>query len=99
MNNQKTAGMRTETDSMGPIEVPADRYWGAQTARSLIHFAIGLDKMPRAIIRAMGILKKASAEVNRDLGKLSADKAKLIVQAADEVTAGTPDHYLRLSVW
>src|SRR5205807_2049644 len=58
---------RTETDSMGPIEVPADRYWGAQTARSLIHFAIGQERMPRAVIRAFGILKKAAAEVNREL--------------------------------
>src|SRR6202022_100003 len=76
---------RTETDSMGPIEVPADRYWGAQTARSLIHFAIGTDRMPRAVIRAIGILKKASTLVNRDLGKLPEDRARLIVQAADEV--------------
>src|SRR5438132_4233755 len=99
MNNQKTAGMRTETDSMGPIEVPNDRYWGAQTARSLIHFAIGADKMPRTIIWAMGILKKACAEVNRDLGKLPADKAKLIIQAADEVIEGKLDNHFPLSVW
>src|SRR5947207_4597689 len=99
MNNQKKAGMRTETDSMGPIEVPNDRYWGAQTARSLIHFAIGADKMPRTIIWAMGILKKACAEVNRDLGKLPADKAKLIIQAADEVIEGKLDDHFPLSVW
>src|SRR5260370_25408531 len=99
MKNQKTAGTRTETDSMGPIEVPNDRYWGSKTARSLIHFALGPDKMPRTIIRAMGILKKACAEVNRDLGKLPADIAKLIVQAADEVIEGKLDDHFPLSVW
>src|SRR6266852_7319954 len=99
MQNQKTSGTRTETDSMGPIEVPNDRYWGAQTARSLIHFAIGADKMPRTLIWAMGILKKACAEVNRDLGKLPADKAKLIVQAADEVIEGKLDDHFPLSIW
>ncbi len=99
MQNQQNVDTRTETDSMGPIEVPNDRYWGAQTARSLIHFAIGADKMPRTLIRAMGILKKACAEVNRDLGKLPADKAKLIVQAADEVIEGKLDDHFPLSVW
>ena len=69
--------VRTETDSMGPVTVPADRYYGAQTGRSLVHFAIGTDRMPRAVIRAFGILKKAAAEVNRDLGKLPEDKARL----------------------
>ena len=68
-------GFRIETDSMGPIEVPADRYWGAQTQRSLIHFAIGADVMPRGMIRAFGILKKAAAETNVALGALSAEKA------------------------
>src|ERR1700722_14182438 len=80
--NAKT---RTETDSMGAIEVPADHYWGAQTARSLIHFAIGHDLMPRSIIRAIGILKKAAAEANHELGKMPAEKAELIVRAANEV--------------
>ncbi len=75
------AGARIESDSMGKIEVPNDRYYGAQTARSLIHFDIGTDKMPREMIRAFGILKKAAARVNQDLGKLSAEKTKLIVQA------------------
>src|SRR5947209_19249177 len=92
-------GVRTETDSMGPIEVPSDRYWGAQTARSLIHFAIGQDRMPRAVIRAFGILKKASALVNRELGKLPEDKARLIVQAADEVISGKLDDQFPLSIW
>ena len=75
---------RTESDSMGSIEVPADRYYGAQTARSLIHFDIGCDTMPHELIRAFGILKKAAALVNQDLGKLSSEKAALIAQAADE---------------
>jgi fumarate hydratase class II len=90
---------RIETDSMGPIEVPADRYWGAQTARSLIYFNIGRDTMPRAMIRAFGILKKAAAEVNRDLGKLPEDKARLIIQAAEEVIAGQLDDHFPLRVW
>lgn len=90
---------RTESDSMGPIEVPIDRYYGAQTARSLIHFAIGNDVMPRELVRAFGILKKAAAEVNRDLGKLPEDKAKLILQAADEVIAGGLDAHFPLRIW
>ena len=76
---------RTETDSMGAIEVPADRYYGAQTARSLIHFDIGRDVMPRELIRALGILKQAAALVNRDLGQLSEAKCRLIAQPSDEV--------------
>ena len=90
---------RTETDSMGPIEVAADRYWGAQTERSLHHFNIGDDRMPREMIRALGILKKAAALVNEELGKLSHDKAKLIVQACDEVIEGRLDAHFPLRVW
>src|SRR4051812_25328862 len=90
---------RIEKDSMGPIEVPADRYYGAQTARSLVHFAIGADTMPRPIIRAFGVLKKACALVNRDLGKLPPDKADLIVRAADEVIEGNLDDHFPLVVW
>ena len=90
---------RTESDSMGKIEVPADRYYGAQTARSLIHFDIGKDTMPPELIRAFGILKKAAALVNQDLGKLPAEKAKLIVQAADEVIAGKLDDHFPLRIW
>jgi fumarate hydratase, class II len=93
------AQTRIESDSMGKIEVPADRYYGAQTARSLIHFDIGRDTMPPELIRAFGILKKAAALVNQDLGKLSPDKAKLIVQAADEVIAGKLDEHFPLHVW
>ena len=90
---------RTESDSMGKVEVPADRYYGAQTARSLIHFAIGKDTMPAELIRAFGILKKACALVNQDLGKLSADKARLIVQAADEVISGKLNEHFPLRIW
>ena len=90
---------RIETDSMGSIEVAADRYWGAQTERSLHHFNIGNDRMPREMIRAFGILKKAGALVNEELGKLSPDKAKLIVQACDEVIEGRLDEHFPLRVW
>ncbi len=90
---------RTETDSMGKMEVRADRYYGAQTARSLVHFAIGKDTMPAELIRAFGILKKAAALVNQDLGKLPADKARLIAQAADEVIAGKLDEHFPLRIW
>src|SRR4029453_5165955 len=93
------APARIESDSMGQIEVQADKYWGAQTQRSLHHFNIGYDVMPREMIRALGILKKACALVNQDLGKLSADKAKLIVQACDEVIEGKLDDHFPLRVW
>ena len=100
--------VRIEEDSMGKIEVPADRYYGAQTARSLIHFAIGDDRMPRSIIRAFGILKKAAALVNSDLGLFKqkkdtdldpAKKVDLIAQAADEVIAGKLDDHFPLRIW
>jgi fumarate hydratase class II len=84
---------------MGGIEVPANAYWGAQTQRSLIHFNIGFDVMPRELIRALGILKKAAAVVNFDLGKLAEDKKDLIVRAADEVIEGKLDEHFPLRVW
>src|SRR5271168_4848338 len=93
------AQTRMESDSMGKIEVPCDRYYGAQTARSLIHFDIGRETMPPELIRAFGVLKKAAALVNKDLGKLSAEKTKLIVQAADEVIAGKLDEHFPLHIW
>jgi fumarate hydratase class II len=96
---EQYAKTRTETDSMGAIEVPADRYWGAQTERSLHHFNIGDDRMPREMIRALGILKKAAAQVNEELGKLPADKATLIIQACDEVIEGKLDSHFPLRVW
>ncbi|HEX9709005.1 MAG TPA: class II fumarate hydratase [Candidatus Thermoplasmatota archaeon] len=97
--HEHAGGTRTETDSMGPIEVPAAAYWGAQTQRSLLHFDIGDDRMPRELIHAFGTLKKAAALVNQDLGKLAADKAALIVRAADEVAAGRLDGEFPLRVW
>jgi fumarate hydratase, class II len=96
---EQSAKTRIETDTMGAVEVPADRYWGAQTQRSLHHFNIGDDRMPREMIRALGILKKAAALVNEDLGKLPADKASLIVQACDEVIEGKLDEQFPLRVW
>jgi len=96
---EQAAKTRTETDSMGAIEVRADRYWGAQTQRSLHHFNIGDDRMPREMIRALGILKKAAALVNQDLGKLPEDKASLIVRACDEVIEGKLDDHFPLRVW
>ena len=87
----ETVPTRTETDSMGPIEVPDHQYWGAQTQRSLHHFSIGDELMPAAVIRGMAILKKAAALVNRDLDKLSQEEADLIVRAADEILDGKHD--------
>ena len=92
-------GKRIESDSMGQIEVPANHYWGAQTERSLHHFAIGDDTMPAELIRAFAVLKKAAALVNHDLGKLSAEKTELIVRAADEVIEGKLKEEFPLRVW
>jgi len=96
---KKTPSHRTETDSMGSIEVPNEKYWGAQTARSLIHFSIGEDRMSRSMIRAFGILKKAAAQVNVELGILPQEKAKFIIEAADEVIQGKLDDHFPLRVW
>ena len=91
--------VRVESDSMGPIDVPAEHYWGAQTERSLHHFAIGHETMPPALIRAFGVLKLASARVNRDLGKLDDERATLIEQAAAEVIDGDLDGEFPLRIW
>jgi len=96
---EQTVRTRIESDSMGKIEVPSNVYWGAQTQRSLIHFNIGRDTMPPELIRAFGILKKAAALVNQDLGKLPADKASLITRAADEVIAGKLNDQFPLRIW
>jgi fumarate hydratase class II len=99
-----SSGTRIESDSMGTIGVPSDKYYGAQSARSLVHFDIGdgawpRDVMPKQVIKAMATLKKAAALVNRDLAKLDADKAELIVRVADEIIAGKLDAHFPLRVW
>src|SRR5215204_5067686 len=96
---EQKAGTRVESDSMGEVEVRGDRYWGAQTERSLHHFDIGFDVMPREMVRALGVLKKAAALVNEELGKLASEKARLIERAADEVIEGKLDEYFPLRVW
>ena len=90
---------RTESDSMGQIEVPAEHYWGAQTQRSLHHFAISRDTMPRRVIQAFGVLKRAAADVNTDLGLLPADKRDLIVTVASEIAGGGLLEEFPLRVW
>jgi fumarate hydratase class II len=90
---------RVESDSMGTIEVPAEHYWGAQTQRSLVHFSIGDDRMPKGVYHAYGYVKKAAATVNAKAGKLSKDKADLIISVADEVIAGKLDSEFPLYVW
>jgi len=95
----QASGTRQESDSMGTIAVPADHYWGAQTQRSLIHFAIGDDHMPKAVYHAYGYVKKAAAIVNAGAGKLPKDKADLISKVADEVIAGKLDSEFPLYVW
>src|ERR1700676_5050536 len=91
--------IRIETDSFGAIEVPADRYWGAQTERSLKNFRIGGHVMPMSIIRALGIIKRAAAEVNMDLGHLDAKLAAAIIRAAQEVIEGNLNDHFPLVVW
>jgi fumarate hydratase class II len=92
-------GTRVESDSMGQVEVPAEHYWGAQTQRSLIHFSIGNDHMPKAVYHAYGYVKKAAALVNADAGRLDGELAEAIVAAADEVIAGKLDSDFPLYVW
>ncbi len=95
----RSASSRTETDSFGPIEVPADRYWGAQTERSRQNFRIGHDRMPMAIVRALGIVKLASAQTNRELGLIDQRRARAIIRAAREVIDGKLDDHFPLVVW
>ncbi len=99
MADEQGAPTRVETDSMGPIEVPADRYWGAQTARSLVHFSIGDDTMPASVVHAFGVLKEAAAMANTDLGVLEPKQRDLIVEAAREVADGALDAHFPLRVW
>lgn len=91
--------IRKESDSMGSIDIPADRYYGAQTARSLIHFSIGEDRLPRAMIRALGILKKSAASVHQQTGDLSEEKAEAIIAASQEVIEGKFDTEFPLRIW
>ena len=90
---------RIETDSFGPLEVPSEKYWGAQTQRSLINFPIGWEKQPMAIIRALGAVKQACAQANLNLGRLPKDKSSAIQAAANEVFSGKLDHHFPLVVW
>ena len=99
MNDATPSKTRIETDSMGQIEVRADRYWGAQTQRSLKYFSIGSDRIPPSVIEAMAILKKAAALTNQELGQLPEDKASLITRAADEIISGQLDDHFPLRVW
>ena len=90
---------RTETDSFGPLEVPSDKYWGAQTQRSLMNFPIGWEKQPVAIVRGLGVIKQACATANKERGKLDAKLANAIIEAASEVVAGKLDDHFPLVVW
>ena len=90
---------RTETDSFGPLEVPSDKYWGAQTQRSIMNFPIGWEKQPVAIVRALGVIKKACAQANKASGKLDATIADAVIQAAGEVFEGKFDDNFPLVVW
>src|ERR1700760_2161325 len=93
------SGRRRETDSMGEIEGPADRYWGAQTQRSLVHFSIGDDRMPKRVYHAYGYVKKAAALINAAAGRLPQWKADAIIRAADEAIAAKLDDHFPLYVW
>jgi fumarate hydratase class II len=99
MTGTQASKVRVETDTFGPIEVPADKYWGAQAQRSLGNFKIGWEKQPKSVVRALGIVKRAAAEANLSLGKIPPDVAKAIVAAAQEVIEGKLDEHFPLSVW
>ena len=90
---------RIESDTMGEIEVPADRYWGAQTARSLTNFKIGSERMPTELVRALGVVKKAAAGANVELGELDGKIAELIARAADDIIEGELDDHFPLVIW
>jgi len=98
-NKEQTQKMRTESDTMGQIDVPANAYWGAQTQRSFENFRISGERFPRVFVRAYGLMKKAAAQVNAKLNQISDEKAQLICQAADEVIAGQWDDHFPLVVW
>ncbi len=95
----QASGQRKERDSLGEVDVPADHYWGAETERSLIHFSIGDDRMPKAVYHAYGYVKKAAALVNVAAGRLPRWKGALIAKVADEVIAGKLDVEFPLHVW
>src|SRR5262245_64715877 len=99
MTGTQASKVRVETDTFGPIEVPADRYWGAQAQRSLGNFRIGWEKQPKSVVRALGIVKRAAAEVNMELGRLDRGLAKAIAAAAQEVVDGKLDEHFPLVVW
>src|SRR5215510_14743192 len=90
---------RTETDTFGPIEVPADRLWGAQTQRSIGNFRIGTERMPLPLVRAFGVVKRADTEANRELGLIDAKRARAIIAAAQEIIDGACDDEFPLLVW
>src|ERR1700759_3970002 len=98
-SSAKSSATRSETDSFGPIDVPDDRYWGAQTERSRQNFRIGQDRMPISIIHALGIVKLAAAQTNRELGLLDQRRARAIIRAAQEVIDGKLDDHFPLVVW
>src|SRR6478672_7287906 len=95
----KSAGTRIESDAFGPLEIPADRLWGAQTERSLHNFRIGTERMPIEILHALGVIKRASAEVNRQLGSLDRKRASAIAAVAQDIADGKLDEHFPLSVW
>src|SRR3569833_1745111 len=99
MTTSKPEKPRTETDSFGPLDIASDRLWGAQSERSLRNFRIGTERMPAEIIHALGLVKRAAAEVNRDLGLLDAEKADAIVAAAQDIADGKLDAHFPLVVW
>ena len=94
-----TGSTRTETDSFGPLEVPADKYWGAQTQRSILNFPIGWEKQPVAVVRALGVIKKAAAKANIALDNIEPEIGEAIAQAADDVISGKLDDHFPLVVW